>query len=175
MILSQPVVSGKSTLALSLFRFVDPERGHIVIDGVDITTIGVEDLRSKMTLIPQDAVLFTGTVRDNLVCIISVGCSLEAQGQHHQDPFKTHTDAECLDVLRQVLLVDEDEDCNEEAGARHGAGSRTSSAKTHITLDSKVSEGGSNFSAGQRQLLAMAVSNQVMLIFLQLNSRLQRA
>ena len=59
--------SGKSTLALSLFRFVDPESGSITIDGIDITSIGVEDLRSRLTLIPQDAVLFAGTIRENLV------------------------------------------------------------------------------------------------------------
>jgi ABC-type multidrug transport system fused ATPase/permease subunit len=45
--------SGKSTLALSFFRFVDPEEGRIIIDGIDITTIGLEDLRSRLTIIPQ--------------------------------------------------------------------------------------------------------------------------
>lgn len=60
--------SGKSTLALSFFRFVDPEQGKIVIDGVDITSIGLQDLRSRLAIIPQDAVLFSGTIRDNLVC-----------------------------------------------------------------------------------------------------------
>jgi ABC-type multidrug transport system fused ATPase/permease subunit len=59
--------SGKSTLALAFFRFVDPEEGKIVIDGVDITSIGLHDLRSRLTIIPQDAVLFSGNVRDNLV------------------------------------------------------------------------------------------------------------
>ncbi len=45
--------SGKSTLALAFFRFVDPEEGKIFIDGIDITTIGLEDLRSRLTIIPQ--------------------------------------------------------------------------------------------------------------------------
>lgn len=45
--------SGKSTLALSFFRFVDPEEGKIHIDGIDIITIGLEDLRSRLTIIPQ--------------------------------------------------------------------------------------------------------------------------
>jgi ABC-type multidrug transport system fused ATPase/permease subunit len=54
---------GKSTLAMSLLRFVEPHRGRIIIDGVDITTIGTHDLRSRITFIPQDATLFAGTVR----------------------------------------------------------------------------------------------------------------
>ena len=45
--------SGKSTLALSFFRFVEPSEGRIVIDGVDITKIGLTDLRSKLTIIPR--------------------------------------------------------------------------------------------------------------------------
>ncbi|CCO28319.1 ATP-dependent bile acid permease [Rhizoctonia solani AG-1 IB] len=59
--------SGKSTLALALFRFVDPSAGKIILDGIDITAIGLDDLRSRLTLIPQDAVLFNGTIRENLV------------------------------------------------------------------------------------------------------------
>ena len=45
--------SGKSTLALAFFRFVDPDEGKISIDGIDITSIGLEDLRSRLTIIPQ--------------------------------------------------------------------------------------------------------------------------
>lgn len=136
--------SGKSTLALSLFRFVDPTVGTIFIDGVDITTIGVDDLRSKLTLIPQDAVLFKGTIRDNL------------------DPFNEHTDAECLDVLRAVQLpVDEPDELVVSPGSTtNGSGTTTprqgAGSKIVLTLDSQVSEGGNNYSAGQRQLLAMA-------------------
>ena len=58
--------SGKSTLAMSILRFVDPSEGRIIIDGVDITSIGLHDLRSKVTFIPQDAVLTSGTLRENL-------------------------------------------------------------------------------------------------------------
>jgi ABC-type multidrug transport system fused ATPase/permease subunit len=45
--------SGKSTLALSFFRFVEPSEGNIVIDGIDICDIGTQDLRSNLTIIPQ--------------------------------------------------------------------------------------------------------------------------
>ena len=46
--------SGKSTLALSFFRFVEPAEGRILIDGLDISKIGLTDLRSKLTIIPRE-------------------------------------------------------------------------------------------------------------------------
>ncbi|KZW03607.1 P-loop containing nucleoside triphosphate hydrolase protein [Exidia glandulosa HHB12029] len=132
--------SGKSTMALSLFRFVDPAEGKIVVDGIDITSIGVQDLRSRLTIIPQDAVLFKGTIRDNL------------------DPFGEHTDAECLAVLRSVqLLEDEHEQSIVSADASGVSTLRPDvGSKILVTLESQVSDGGNNWSAGQRQLIAMA-------------------
>ncbi|KAF9438945.1 hypothetical protein BGZ76_002608 [Entomortierella beljakovae] len=79
--------SGKSTLALSLFRLMEPASGSIAVDGIDITKIGLQDLRSRLTIIPQDAVLFNGTIRSNL------------------DPFHEHTDYELWEALRRVHLV----------------------------------------------------------------------
>ncbi|XP_057844823.2 putative ABC transporter C family member 15 isoform X3 [Cryptomeria japonica] len=57
---------GKSTLIQSLFRIVDPVGGRIVIDGIDILTIGLHDLRSRLSIIPQDPTMFEGTIRNNL-------------------------------------------------------------------------------------------------------------
>lgn len=58
--------AGKSTLTLGLFRIVEAISGKIMIDGIDISTIGLHQLRSRITIIPQDPVLFSGTLRMNL-------------------------------------------------------------------------------------------------------------
>ncbi|RUS34665.1 hypothetical protein BC938DRAFT_479221 [Jimgerdemannia flammicorona] len=131
--------SGKSTFATSLFRFVDPTEGSISIDGIDITSLGVDDLRSRLTIIPQDPVLFSGTIRFNL------------------DPFEEHEDSELWDSLRRVHLVDSrpaspDQASDAEPAAEHPPGNHVPFA----SLDAQVSEGGGNFSQGQRQLLCMA-------------------
>jgi ATP-binding cassette, subfamily C (CFTR/MRP), member 1 len=58
--------SGKSTLTLSLFRIIEAAEGYISIDDLDTSTIGLMDLRRRLAIIPQDAALFEGTVRDNI-------------------------------------------------------------------------------------------------------------
>ncbi|XP_053387287.1 multidrug resistance-associated protein 1-like [Mercenaria mercenaria] len=58
--------AGKSSLALALFRLIESADGAIVIDGVDISTLGLHELRKKLTILPQDPVLFSGSLRNNL-------------------------------------------------------------------------------------------------------------
>ena len=54
--------AGKSTLSLALLRYVEPSGGSITIDGLDVCDMGLEDLRQRITIIPQDSLLFKGTV-----------------------------------------------------------------------------------------------------------------
>nr|CAH7765033.1 unnamed protein product [Callosobruchus chinensis] len=78
--------AGKSSLTLSLFRIIEAAEGQILIDGINISELGLHSLRSRLTIIPQDAVLFSGTLRMNL------------------DPFDKHTDDEVWKALEHAHL-----------------------------------------------------------------------
>ncbi|KDR80196.1 hypothetical protein GALMADRAFT_61920 [Galerina marginata CBS 339.88] len=125
--------SGKSTVGLALLRFVEAREGKILIDGLDISKMGLTDLRSRLTIVPQDPVLLSGTLRSTL------------------DVFGDYDDAEIYEALRRVNLL---------PSPGMAPGDAEDSSFEHSTvfsnLDAPVSELGDNFSTGEKQLLCMA-------------------
>lgn len=110
--------AGKSSLITALFRLVECE-GDILIDDMITKYINIHYLRSKIAIIPQEPVLFSGTLRKNL------------------DPFDEYNDDELWSALEEVEL-------------------KAFVAELPHALSHGMSEGGSNFSVGQRQLLCLA-------------------
>jgi ATP-binding cassette subfamily C (CFTR/MRP) protein 1 len=92
--------AGKSSIMSTLFRLVELSGGSITIDGLNISKIGLSELRSKLAIIPQDPTLFRGTIRSNL------------------DPFQEHTDLELWSALRQADLVSPDASLEDKSAGR---------------------------------------------------------
>uniref|UniRef100_A0A4W6D0N9 ATP-binding cassette, sub-family C (CFTR/MRP), member 9 n=1 Tax=Lates calcarifer TaxID=8187 RepID=A0A4W6D0N9_LATCA len=111
--------SGKSSLSLAFFNMVDIFEGKIIIDGIDICKLPLQTLRSRLSIILQDPVLFSGSIRFNL------------------DPERTCTDDRLWEALEIAQLKN-------MVKALPGG------------LDAVVTEGGENFSVGQRQLFCLA-------------------
>ncbi|VVC26205.1 Hypothetical protein CINCED_3A020489 [Cinara cedri] len=110
--------AGKTSLISAMFRLA-LNQGNIIIDGVEIHELGLHDVRSKISIIPQEPILFSGTMRTNL------------------DPFNAYPDHILWEALDEVELKGVVEDLPNGLNAR-------------------MSEGGSNFSVGQRQLVCLA-------------------
>ncbi|TCD67438.1 hypothetical protein EIP91_012410 [Steccherinum ochraceum] len=117
--------AGKSSLLQALFRIVNLQGGAIVIDGKDIKDLGLDTVRGRLALVPQDSTLFLGTLRENL------------------DPQGTRTDAEIISALKRAWLLPRDD------------GPVDPVVEAKFSLDAAVSDEGSNYSAGEKQLLAL--------------------
>ncbi|KAJ2744491.1 hypothetical protein GGI20_002929 [Coemansia sp. BCRC 34301] len=139
--------AGKSTLSLAFLRFIEAAQGRIVLDGFDIAKVGLEELRRNVTIIPQDPVLFNGTIRFNL------------------DPFGDYPDELLWDALKRSHLVCETNDM--ASASSSGTASPAEAEEADVngsgrmsgifkSLDAEIKENGQNLSLGQRQLVAMA-------------------
>jgi ATP-binding cassette subfamily C (CFTR/MRP) protein 1 len=113
--------AGKSTITAALFRLVEIEEGTIELDGVDLSKIGLSDVRGRrngMFILPQDPAVFAGTIRSN------------------QDPFDAHDEVDLMNALTLVKFPGVD-------------------VLSEKLMSQVVDEGGSNLSAGEKQLLCL--------------------
>ncbi|KAJ2878947.1 Canalicular multispecific organic anion transporter 1 [Coemansia aciculifera] len=135
--------AGKSSLTYALLRLVEPAAGNVFIDGVDTSTIGLHALRSNISVVPQDPVLFEGTIRDNL------------------DPKHEYTDAQVWEAIEKAKVghllttpagtFDSTAKPNGHSIVRSPSGNWIAG----VGLDRWVSANGANFSVGERQLLSL--------------------
>ena len=124
--------SGKSTMTLGMLRILeicqneDESQGQLIMDKTDVSEIGLHHLRHSVAMIPQDPLLFSGTLKSNI------------------DPFGKHSDEEIANSLKKAHIWDDiKEESSEEDPLRR-------------KLYSKIDEEGSNYSLGQRQLICLA-------------------
>ncbi|KAG1831992.1 ABC transporter [Suillus subalutaceus] len=119
--------AGKSSIMSAIYRMVELASGSISIDGVDISTVGLAQLRKGLSIIPQDAVI-SGTLRTNL------------------DPFELYDDAKLYDAMKRAYLVDSNSDLPSTPPAEGQSAPR-------FSLDSPIDDEGSNLSIGQAALV----------------------
>ncbi|CAG8335966.1 unnamed protein product [Penicillium salamii] len=154
--------SGKSSLILTLFRFLEASEGSIVIDGLDIAMLKLQQMRRRLAIVPQDPAVFSGTVRTNL------------------DPFNQHSDNELLAALRGVewdddlvsptspvkddpfepddgpeRFKDEDESSIPLTTIEDTSATQSPTSPDRL-LDYPIAADGQNLSQGRRQLLCLA-------------------
>jgi ATP-binding cassette subfamily C (CFTR/MRP) protein 4 len=143
--------AGKSSLIQTLFRMSTLIDGQIKIDGIDIASVGLHDVRSRISIIPQDPILFAGTMRENLDQFSNysddaIWHALEQVRHFHRSRSWLNKSSLLLKVQLKTLVTE---------GMSNG-------------LHSSVSENGSNLSIGQKQLVclarAMIKKNKILII-----------
>lgn len=131
------ILTAQIALLRLVGRIIEGAGGNITIDGQKISELGLHDVRSRLTIIPQDAVLFSGSLRMNL------------------DPFQTHTDDDIWKALEMAHLKD-----FTKGKFLNSHSQLNKQVKIYIGLAAglyyNVSEGGDNLSVGQRQLICLA-------------------
>ncbi|KAJ2599521.1 hypothetical protein H4R99_003681 [Coemansia sp. RSA 1722] len=125
--------AGKSSITYALMRLVEAESGCIKIDDIDISSIGLYDLRSKITIIPQDPVLFESTIRDNL------------------DPEQKYTDEEVWDAINACQINDlvDNPECESNNNKKDKPWIKGTG------LGKWIKPGSETFSVGQAQLVSL--------------------
>eukprot|EP01035_Chromulina_nebulosa_P017141 gene17141-22655_t len=119
--------SGKSTIAMSLLRIAELSSGAVLIDGIDCSMISLKDLRSSIEIVPQNPVLFKGSLR----------CYL--------DPFNEYTDLQISEALDKAQLR-----------SKFLMLSNNSSSLISSCLEFELAENGNNLSVGERQMLVLS-------------------
>lgn len=131
--------AGKSSLTMALFRIIEATEGHIEIDGIDTSKIGLYDLRHHLTIIPQEAHTFRASVRENL----------DPFGEYDDD--KLWKALELAHLKEHVLKMETEPTEDEKKKSKN-----PDELPKKVGLDAQIDEGGSNLSAGQKQLLCLA-------------------
>ncbi|KKA30335.1 hypothetical protein TD95_002269 [Thielaviopsis punctulata] len=152
--------SGKSTMVASLLRFTEIVSGQVLYDGVDITKVPRRKLREALTIIPQEAVLFTGTIKSNL----------DPTGKIPEQNLQKAVDAcKSLASFQGGSKSDDETITGETSAMESGAATpKSTSAEVRLSLETEVTAKGENFSHGQRQVIslirALVRDSQLMLL-----------
>lgn len=144
--------AGKSSILTVMLRLSEATEGRVLIDGIDVSKMGLEDLRRNIAILPQEPLLFSGTLRSNL------------------DPFERFDDARLWDAMHRSYLTTASNTSQPGTGAvtpvvgddgnpidpSSAPNAEASKSLTRLTLDSVIDEEGANLSVGQRSLVSLA-------------------